>query len=215
MKPQIRADLREATLDELIDFVFDHPEPRLDADGRREDWNWTVDLEVEIDAAHQLTLMTELFRGAAARLRQFSPAQIDQGLWFMFGAGGSEWFSALLADRELPWPARRAVIRALYDLYDGLLAHIEVESARYMLWDMLLDPFHGDYAEIADTCFETLVRVLSLPNVECQAAALHGLGHLKHPQTTRAVSEYLRDQAPPDPDLRQYAERVRRGEDIL
>jgi hypothetical protein len=214
MKPQIRVDLRKATLDELIDFVFDHPEPSTDSDGHREFWCWTVHLDVAIDPAHQLSLMAELFRGARVLLPRFSPAQIDQGLWFMF-SGGSEWFTALLADRDLPWAARRAVIRAIYELYDGLLTHIEVDQSGYMLWDLLLGKFDDDYTEIADTCFETLVRILNLPQAECQRAALHGLGHLEHVQTARVVSEYLRDQAPSDPELREYAGEVLRGEDIL
>jgi hypothetical protein len=100
-------------------------------------------------------------------------------------------------------------------LYDGLLAHVPGEEAGYMLWDLLLDKFHEDYTEISDTCFQTLVRILKLPDIECQAAALHGDGHLKHAQTARVVSDYLRDQAPSDPDLREYAERVLRGEFIL
>jgi hypothetical protein len=213
-KPQIHIDLRQATLDELIAFVFDHPEPTIGASGSPEFWCWTVDLEVEIDRAHQVALMTELFREARALSPRFSAAQIDQGLWFMFSAR-SEWFSEILADRELPWGARRAVIRAIYNLYDGLLAHVAVESATYMLWDLLLDKFRDDYTEVAETCLQTLVHILSLPQVECQAAALHGLGHLKHAQTARIVSEYLRDQAPTDPDLRRYAERVCRGDFIL
>ena len=213
-KPHIHLDLREATLEELIPFVFDHPEPAIGANGSPDFWCWTVDLEVEIDPMHQLALMTVLLRDARALSARFSAAQINQGLWFMF-SGGSEWFSRLLADRELPWAARRDVIRAVYNLYDGLLAHIEADSATYMLWDLLLAKFRDDYSEVAETCLQTLVRILSLPHVECQAGALHGLGHLKHAQTARVVSEYLRDQAPVDPDLRRYAERVRRGANIL
>jgi hypothetical protein len=213
-KPHIHIDLREATLDELIAFVFDHPEPAIGTNGSPEFWRWTVDLKVEIDPEHQMALMTELFREARALSPRFSAAQIDQGLWFMFSTG-SEWFSDLLSDRELPWAARRDAIRAIYDLYDGLLAHVAVESATYMLWDLLLDKFEDNYTEIADTCLQTLVHILSLPRAECQAGALHGLGHLKHAQTARVVSEYLRDQAPADPDLRRYAEKVRGGDDIL
>lgn len=213
-KPHVRIDLRQATLEELIAFVFDHPEPPIGPNGAPDYWCWTVDLEVEIDPAHQVALMTELFRDARALSPRFSAAQIDQGLWFMF-SGGSEWFSELLADRELSWAPRRAAIRAIYDLYDGLLARVEVESATYMLWDLLLDKFEDDFTEIGETSLETLVRILSLPQVECQAGALHGLGHLKHPQTERVVSEYLRDQRPTDPDLLRYAERVRRGDGVL
>jgi hypothetical protein len=214
MKPTLRIDLRESTLDELVDFVFDHPEPEVDSEGHPKSWWWAVDLEVQVNPERQLALMAELLRGAGALFPRFTAEQIEQGMWFMM-TGGSQWFTALLADRGLSWAPRRTVIVAIYDLYDRLFTRVRVETACYMFWDLLLDEFHGDYSEVADICFQTLVRILRLPQVECQQAALHGLGHLKHAETAHVVSEYLHDKRLFQPPLRKYAEQVLRGEGIL
>ena len=42
-----------------------------------------------------------------------------------------------------------------------------------------------------DVMFETLLEILALESENCRAAALHGLGHLRHPKTEEAISEYI------------------------
>ena len=39
--------------------------------------------------------------------------------------------------------------------------------------------------------FEALVQILRLDSVPCQRAALHGLGHLRHRETEKAVEDFL------------------------
>jgi hypothetical protein len=39
--------------------------------------------------------------------------------------------------------------------------------------------------------FETLKRILDLPHTETQRCALHGLGHLHHPEVRETVQHYI------------------------
>jgi hypothetical protein len=47
--------------------------------------------------------------------------------------------------------------------------------------------------ELQDTVFRTLVKVLALDSWICQGAALHGLGHLHHPETPEVVDKFIRE----------------------
>lgn len=218
----MNVDLRQASLSDLVSFIFDHSAPERDSDAETREWYWLDDLEVEIDPSRQLSLLTEMFRGAARLLKQFSPEQLEQGLWFVFGPGGEDWFIRLIADPTLPWPHRKLLIESIFELYDQLLAEIDLESATFMLWDLLLDQFYNSDAgnhvfppAVEKACFNTLVRILNLPSPACQHAALHGLGHLRYPGTAEVVAAYLKTYPPTDYSLRSYAERVRAGEDVL
>ena len=42
-----------------------------------------------------------------------------------------------------------------------------------------------------DVMFETISAILFLDSPHCQKAALHGLGHLHHPDTQPLVQRYL------------------------
>jgi hypothetical protein len=58
--------------------------------------------------------------------------------------------------------------------------------------------------------FETLSQILSLPSLECQRAALHGLGHLHHPDTEALVLRYLERNESIEPSHRVYAQAASR-----
>ena len=45
--------------------------------------------------------------------------------------------------------------------------------------------------ELQDTYFQTLAKVLAIDSWICQGAALHGLGHLHHPDTAAPISRYV------------------------
>jgi hypothetical protein len=53
--------------------------------------------------------------------------------------------------------------------------------------------------------FATLGKILAVPSESCQTAALHGLGHLHHPDTNELVQSYLATNPSITPDLREYA----------
>jgi hypothetical protein len=53
--------------------------------------------------------------------------------------------------------------------------------------------------------FETLTKILNLPSTNAIRAALHGLGHLHHPETEKLIEAWLEREKPTDPDLIAYA----------
>lgn len=44
---------------------------------------------------------------------------------------------------------------------------------------------------LLDVMFKTMKRILELPDPEAQRAALHGLGHLHHPEVRDTVQNYI------------------------
>ena len=38
---------------------------------------------------------------------------------------------------------------------------------------------------------ETLLKILALDDVRCDFAALHGLGHLRHPEGVKMIEKYI------------------------
>jgi hypothetical protein len=76
-----------------------------------------------------------------------------------------------------------------------------------MWWDMILSTgalrkhpqeyrfgyakLTADEAAIIDTIFRTLSRILDIPHRGCQWAAIHGMGHLYHPEVQMRLQRYL------------------------
>jgi hypothetical protein len=177
---------------------------------------------VAIDPLRQLELTAALFANARELRWKYSEEQLEQGLWFIFGPGGDQWFASLLRNEQIAIAVRRAFIASIFALYDQLLSSVELEASSFMLWDLLIDQFYnGDaddvvvQAELEEIIFETLTRILTLSDRECQHAALHGLGHLRHRDTAGVVREYLARSERLPAELTEYAIRVRDGEDVL
>ena len=215
-------DLRNASVHDLARLVFDHPLGERADDDTRKEWYWTEDVDLTIDPPHQLELAAALFANSGELRGKYSEEQLEQGLWFMFGPGGEAWFAGLLRDGQLALELRQRFISAIFDLYERLLSKVQLETATFMLWDLLIDQFfNGDAddhvipVEIAATMFETLSRILALPDQQSQRAALHGLGHLRHKDTPAIVSDYLARHASLSDEIVEYACRVRDGEGIL
>jgi hypothetical protein len=57
--------------------------------------------------------------------------------------------------------------------------------------EALLPLLTEDERQILDALFNTLQRILELPNDVCQHCALHGLGHLHHPGVKGVVMQFL------------------------
>jgi hypothetical protein len=83
-----------------------------------------------------------------------------------------------------------------------------------MWWDSLIDECHCqkrrqehnvEALRLREVMFETLSRILDLDSEFCQRAALHGLGHLRHPDTEKIVQQYLERNPRPTDRQRSYA----------
>jgi hypothetical protein len=76
----------------------------------------------------------------------------------------------------------------------------------FMWWDIVANPFcesQGQWSRAVfcpvdpdarrthDLILDVLERILNLGEQRCEEAALHGLGHLCHPEGARIVQQYL------------------------
>lgn len=82
-------------------------------------------------------------------------------------------------------------------LFERLFVNEPLDTSIHMWWDSLCYAWHcgnrkrengGEDSESQDVFFQTLVKVLALDSWICQRAALHGLGHLHHPETAEVMS---------------------------
>lgn len=104
---------------------------------------------------------------------------------------------------ELDFNERTSLIKSIYSLYEYLFIDNEVEHHRHMLWDGIAYSYTTNYfppsfdvnekEHIRNAMFETLQKILELPSIECQFAALHGLNHLRHKETEQVVMQYIKE----------------------
>lgn len=213
-------DLRSGDFETWLNAIFDHPVP---ANRGSDQWYWNHDLEILVNPTRQLEFLARTCSEAGVLLKTFTPEQIDQGLWFIFGAGGQEYFSRHLWNTGIPWAVRQACILAIPKLWPGLFERADAGTMSYMLWDSLaydyddgpLNP-QGDHEaqRVQEAMFRALCEQLGSEVSETQIAALHGLGHLGHPSTARELTAYMR-RPNVDEENRTFARAVLAGEPVL
>jgi hypothetical protein len=90
-----------------------------------------------------------------------------------------------------------------------------------MWWDAIAyayccgNAFRGrteNETRLQDAMFEALRAILAISTPECQHAALHVLGHLRHPETQSLIDAYLAANPALEPGDREYALAAARGE---
>jgi hypothetical protein len=100
----------------------------------------------------------------------------------------------------------------MYFVYSDVVSRSQVqvmENCFDMWWDFVASGFweYMHYSEkisegdvphlnleqrtLLDSMFDTLSKILTLPDERTQGFALHGLGHLHHPGVGRLVQDYL------------------------
>ena len=186
-------DLRGRDLEGVTDFIFGHSVPE---DPNSNGWHWDVDLT--FDPREQVAHLTAIFRNAADLRVRYSPGQLEQGFWYLIsGADGG--LSDLLWNTAVPWEARAELIDATVVLYRDLFAVDPLDTSSHMFWDgiaydygLTRDPMSNvEDRRVQHAIFKALVQILGLDSLTCQRAALHGLGHLRHPETEKAVEDFL------------------------
>jgi hypothetical protein len=232
-------DLRDATYDDFVTFVFDHPAYEgqdLEVEGNRiirvieqrpQEWFWDVDFywsDVPSDPSHVLALLTQLFTRAGELRGRFTPRQIGQGFKLLLGPAAEELFTYPIWNDQLPWEPRELLIRSTLSLYDGLFdVEVEIEHVPFMYWDMLLGyryaeepiaiPESKDDARMQIAAAEVIRSMLLDRNGPWSGpAALHGAHHVNHPIAFDAVRQWLADGANGDEHYREYAQRVLVGD---
>lgn len=224
-------DLRDIPYDDFVRFVFDH-RPRADGEaGGSPAWFWNAlerahddgtYVEPACDPALQVAHLTRLCREAAQLPASYTPAQLEQGFWFLFSAAGENLVQAPLFDPAVPWPDRATALASLADLYEGLFSWEPCGDAAYMLFDGLVcgrygyphseHNLGGEDVRTRAHLFGVLQRILALPSATCQRGALHGLGHLLHPGTDVVIDRFLASGRVADEEIVAYAAAARTGD---
>jgi len=88
----------------------------------------------------------------------------------------------------------------MVDLFKRLFATEPFDTSVQMWWDSLCYDWHcgnrsrdrgGEDLALQSIFFDTLGKVLAIDSWICQGAALHGLGHLRHPQTKDLIQRFI------------------------
>jgi hypothetical protein len=141
-----------------------------------------------------------LFRHPEFLLERFTTIQLEEGFWAIQGPNLDCSVSRLIEDSNVPLLIRRECISAMADLFKRLFAEHPFDSSVQMWWDSLCYDWHceirkrehgGEDLELQDIFFQTLGEVLAMDTWVCQSAALHGLGHLHHPQTKEVIQRFF------------------------
>jgi hypothetical protein len=212
MERYLQYDLRGASFEEFVDFLFDHAvAPKT----------WYAKVEVEYDPYRALSSYTRLFSAPRFLLSRFSKDQLEQGFWAVHGPALECSASNVIWEQEVPFDIRERCVRAMFHLFADLFAEEPFTRAANMWWDSLAYAWHcgnrkrekgGEDRLMQDVMFETLAKILEIPSEPCQVAALHGLGHLHHPDTSGLIQGFLGRNGALDPKVREYAKAAARFE---
>jgi hypothetical protein len=209
-----RHDLRRASFEEFVDFMFDHEVVPVPDDIEADACPWYWNVEVAYQPLRVASYYIRLFTAPGFLPQRYSPAQLEQGFWAIQSGNIECSVAGLIWDARVPFDIRASCVRSMFHLYELLFADIVLESSVDMWWDSLAYDWHcgnrsrargGEDEAMQDVMFETLSRILALPSVTCQAAALHGLGHLHHPGTSEVILGFLAGNPGMETELRDYA----------
>ena len=210
-------DLASLTFDEFAAFFFarevvsdDEQYGYFLTDLHGETYFESVPSSPEIVVDHLTNLFTQFGKIAS----KYTLAQVDQGVWGMWGV--TLRLHELLFGPPVPLKSRLDCIRSMYHVYSDYVSNLErppdpeIESGFDMWWDLVLHGFwdssrpviagtwRGDASKLdaeshvlLNVLFETLTQILAIPNRASQLSALHGLGHLYHPQVHDVVQGFI------------------------
>jgi len=184
------------TYPEWIRFFFDRPiKDNIFWDEIRQYDEWR---EIAEPARIVQYIQTLCLEHKAIR-EAYSPDQVEQGLWAIFA---TYMYQRTLFDPAVDLGVRTQCVEAMYDLYANVVASLGGDGRDgfyWMWWDYIChEVWTGggptlslDRQEILEAVMRTLVKILELPYRNCQWAALHGLGHARHPKVREIVQRYL------------------------
>ncbi len=207
----INYDITDFTYDQFVDFLFSHeviPRPAgLESSGP---WYWNA--IVKFNSEKTADFYIRLFLEPAFLLDKYSKSQLEQGFWAIQSGNLECSISEVIWDVKIPLETREKCVRAMFSLYQKLFSIEPLETAVEMWWDSLAYCWHcenrsrdkgGEDRSMQDVMFETLAQILSLSSPEVQASALHGLGHLHHPDTEAVIKAFIANN--PQSELLAYA----------
>lgn len=207
-------DLIGASFEEFVAFLFDHEVILVPEYGKTEPepWYWTA--EVIFEPVSVACNYVRLFSDPEFLLSIFSVEKLEQGFWAIKSSNIECAVTEIIWHEQVPFVIRENCVRSMFHLFGKLFATVPLDTAPNMWWDSLAYDWHcgnrsrsngGEDEQMQDIMFETLEKILALPSLECQTAALHGLGHLHHPATAQLIDQYIQRNPAIDEDLRDYA----------
>ena len=205
-------NLDRLSFEQFVDLVFNHPvtDPA---------WHWADDFDYDFDdGVNTIKHLTTLFREPEFLFEAYSLDQLEQGFYFITLLLCYIKFDGLLWAESIPFSLRENCISSMYELFSRFFVMNSLKTIGFMWWDCLAygyymsngKPEDENGAKVQQAMFETLRHILKIDSEECQKSALHGLGHLKHPETEKTIKDYLRRRFV-KLELREYAEKCIAG----
>ncbi|MGD9630773.1 MAG: hypothetical protein AB7V18_16165 [Pyrinomonadaceae bacterium] len=214
-------DIRGYSFEQFVVFLFDHEvPPEFASNGKRMD-PWYYKAEVKCMPIDVIAFYTQLFSEPNFLLDRFSKDKLEQGFWAIMGQSLECSVGEVIWSDEVEFVERANCVRSMFHLYERLFSIDSLVTSSNMWWDSLAYDWHcgnrnrkngGEDLLMQDVMFETLEMILKLPSIDCQFAALHGLGHLHHPNTASLVLSYLKRKPHKSLELREYANAAARFE---
>jgi hypothetical protein len=189
-----RLDPSRLTYPEWIRFFFDRPiQEKIFWDEIDEYDEWR---EIAVPARIVQYLRTLCLEHKAIR-EAYSEEQVEQGLWGIFA---TYMYQRTLFEPAVDVGTRIQCVEAMYYLYADVVAYLggdKDDGFYWMWWDYIghevraYEALTMDGKQVFDAVIQTLAKILGLPSLNCQWAALHGLGHVHHPKVREIVQHYL------------------------
>jgi len=199
-------NLDNYTFEQWVVFVFDHPtvvrREREVGVPREKTWYLQDEWEHWGSPEHLLPYMTRLFRKPDFLLERYSVEQLRQGFWYL--PGGSR-LNDWLWDTGIAWRLRKKCILAMVPLFKRMFIKEQLGDTCYMWWDFFRNFRDKQDTKVKQAMLTAMEQILLLPSDDCRAAALHGLGHLRHPRKQRVIRKFLRSHPELDEEWRSFA----------
>ena len=214
----MNTDLRDADFGQFCDFVFARPVSRDPASK----WYWDLSSEVCVDPSRAVSYLTELCQGPRDLLDDYTPAQIAEGLGYLFGPGGGSTFRDQLWNPEVAWEDRKRCIELLPRMHFELFEEggEGFGDLPFMLWDLIAFGYDAgtreassslEDARVQTEMYKALCTMLESDNAVTQRSAIHGLAHLRHSGGDSALRTFLKGASRLERDVKSYAEGVLEG----
>jgi len=209
MIERLSQNITGISFDNFVQFLFARSVP---ADEKADPWYWHV--EVTFDTREIAEHYIKLFTDPKFLLSAYSKPQLEQGFWAIHSGNLDCSVARIIWIEELAFAVREQCVRSMFHLFEQLFSIEPLDTSAHMWWDSLCYDWHcgnrsraqgGEDQAMQDVMFETLARILELDSPRCQGDALHGLGHLHHPETEQLVERYIASHPAIEPELKKYA----------
>jgi hypothetical protein len=207
-------DVSLFSYEEFIDFFFDQPAEEKTGDIEKDriyaEFGSGPFLKEVEKPERVIEHLTKLFIGFDLISAKYSERQVNQAIWAIWGSEFE--LQKTLWNPSVELTKRVECIRAMYQVYANFVSKSQVqvmENCFDMWWDWICSDFwfqvsytkqiqEGDLEKLSpderrllDCMFETLSRILRLNDPRTQSFALHGLGHLHHPDVKSLVQNFI------------------------